>query len=214
MTSDPHLSASARSAVGFAAGALLPLAAWLLLLPALGALGFYRGGTMLRPLAVLVIACAAGGVVAGSALGGGARWRAGFAAAFGATLWFPFLMLSSLQALGGRESLVELVVGFAPGLAAAHAVLGAFGLALGGMGRRSAGRGALVFGAAGGCGGVLLALVIRLSAGSGGAAAFAAGALGGGAACLLPLTLAGWWLGRSSSGPRHSTIDGVGRAGG
>ena len=184
-------------AATFAAGALVPFAAWLLLLPVLGALDFYRGATILRPLAVLLLACAAGGFVAGGALGTGLRRRAAFGAAFGATLWIPYLILSSLPALTGAERFVDLLVGFTPALAVSHALLGATGLSLGGHGWRRACVGALVFGAAGGAGGVLLVLVVRLSAGSTGAAAFAVGALGGCTACLLPLTLAGWWLGRS-----------------
>ena len=181
-------------AVTFAAGALVPFAAWLLL-PALGALDLYRGATILRPVAVLLLACVAGGFVAGGALGPGLRRRAAFGAAFGATLGIPFLVLGSLPALSGRERFVDLLVGFTPVLAAAHALLGALGLALGGGGRRLACVGAVGFGAAGAAGGVLLALVVRLSAGCVGASAFAAGVLGGGVACVLPLTLAGWWLG-------------------
>ena len=200
MTSDPHPTGPGRTAATFAAGALLSLAPPLLLLPALGALDLYRGATVLRPVIVVLLACAAGGVVAGGALGPGLRWRAAFGAAFGATLWIPLLILAGLPALSGVERLAELLLGFAPALAVTHALLGALGSALGGGGWRRASAGALVFGAAGTAGGVLLALVVRLSAGSSGAAAFAAGALGGGAACLLPLTLAGWWLGWRRSG--------------
>ena len=200
MTSEPHPTGPGRTAATFGAGALVSLAAPLLLVPALGALDLYRGATVLRPITVVLLACAAGGVVAGGALGPGLRWRAAFGAAFGATLWIPLLILASLPALSGVERLTELLVGFAPALALSHALLGALGLALGGGGWRRAGAGALVFGAAGTAGGVLLALVVRLSAGSAGAAAFAAGALGGGVACLLPLTLAGWWLGWMRSG--------------
>lgn len=195
MTSELHPTGPRRTAAAFAAGALLSLAPPLLLLPALGALDLYRGATALRPIAVVLLACAAGGVVAGGALGAGMRRRAAFGAAFGATLWIPLLVLVSLPALSGVERFAELLVGFAPALAASHALLGALGLGLGGSGWRRACAGALAFGAAGAAGGVLLALVVRLSAGSSGAAAFAAGALGAGVACLLPLTLAGYWLG-------------------
>lgn len=158
---------------------------------------------MLRPVAVLMLACAAGGVVAG--LGGRLRWRAALGAAFCAALWMPFLMLSALPALSGGERLGELVLGLTPGVAASHALLGGLALALGGSGPGRAWRGAAVFGAAGAAGGLLLALIVRLSAGGGGAAAFAVSALGGGAACVLPLTLAGWWLGRlhPGSNPRR-----------
>ena len=190
-------------AATFAVGALVPCAAWLLLLPALGALDFYRGATILRPVAVLLLACAAGGVVAGGALGPGLRWRVAFGVAFAATLWIPLLILSSLSALSGVERLVDLLVVFAPALAVAHALVGALGLASGGSGWRPACVGALVFGAAGTAGGLLLALVVRLSAGSAGTAAFGFSALGGGAACLLPLTLAGWWLGTTKATVRR-----------
>lgn len=151
---------------------------------------------MLRPVAVLMLACAAGGVVAGGGLGGTVRWRAALAAAFCAVLWMPFLVLGTLPALSGGERLVELVLGFTPGVAASHALLGGLAFALGGGGWSRAWRGAAVGGAAGAAGGLLLALIVRLSAGGDGEAAFGVSALGGGAACLLPLTLAGWWLGR------------------
>lgn len=187
-------------AATFAAGALLALAPSLLLLPALGALDLYRGATVLRPVTVALLACVAGGVVAGGALGAGMRWRVAFGAAFGATLWIPLLILASLPALSGVEGLAELLVGLAPALAVSHALLGALGLALGGSGWRRACVGALVFGAAGAAGAVLLAVVVRLAAGSTGAAAFSVGALGGGVACLLPVTLGGWWLGRRPPG--------------
>ncbi len=196
MTSEPHPTGPGRTAATFAAGALLSLAPSLLLLPVLGALDLYRGATILRPITVVLLACVAGGMVAGGALGPGLRWRVAFGAAFGATLWIPLLILASLPALSGVERLPELLVGFTPALGMTHALLGALGLALGAAGWRRACAGAVVFGAAGTAGGVLLAVVVRLSAGSGGAAGFAVGALGGGVACLLPLVLGGWWLGR------------------
>ncbi len=194
---------AARTACAFAAGGLVPFTAWFVLLPGLGALDLYRGGTLLRPLAVLVLACASGGVVAGGALGGRLSQRVGFGAAFGAALWIPFAVLSGVPALSGGEPLTGLVVGFTPGFALSYAAVGALGPALGGSGWRRALAGAAVFGGAGACGGVLLALVVRSVAGCVGAAAVAATALGGGAACLLPLALGGWWLGRQShSHPR------------
>ena len=183
-----------RAAGAFAGGALIPLAAWLVLLPALGAWDLYRGATMLRPVAVLVVACAAGGVVAGGALGG-LRRRTAWSIAFGFTFWMPLLVLSSLPALSGGESVVNLVTAVVPPFSVSLALLAAVGLALGGNGWRGAAKGTLVFGAAGAAGGVLLALVVRLAAGSGVAGAFAVNAFGGAAACLLPLTLGGWWLG-------------------
>lgn len=198
MSSDPRAPLRRGSGWTFAAGALVPFAAWLLLLPALGAWGFYRGATVLRPVGVLVFACVAGGVVAGGALGAGVRWRAAFGAAFGAALWVPFLTLSSLPALSGGERLVELAAAFASGFAVAYALLAAVGLLLGGSGWRRACSCAAVFGAAGAAGGVLLAVVVRFAPGATAAAAFALSALGGVAACLLPLTLGGWWLGRRS----------------
>lgn len=183
-------------AATFAGGGLIPCLTWFLLVPALGAWDVYRNGSLLRPVALLVCASVAGGVLAGSAVGPGPRWPAAFGAAFGATLWIPLLVLAGLPALSGGERLAELLVGLAPALAVSHAALGALGLALGGGGLRRAGVGALVFGAAGLAGGVLLAAVAPLAAGGTGTAAFAGATLGGGAACLLPLALAGWWLGR------------------
>ncbi|MCY4025225.1 MAG: hypothetical protein OXH75_02790, partial [Acidobacteria bacterium] len=55
-------------AARFAVGASIPFGAWLLLLPLLGAWGAYPGGTVARPIAVVAVACAAGGLLAGSAL--------------------------------------------------------------------------------------------------------------------------------------------------
>ena len=172
-----------------------------MLLPALGAWDLYREGSILRPVAVLLLACAAGGVVAGGGLGGAGRWRAAFGAAFAGALWLPYLLLGTLPALSGDERLRELVVGLMPGLAVAHALLGGMALALGGSGWRLTLRGAAVFGAAGAAGGLLLALLVRLSAGAGGVPGFAVSALGAGSACLLPLASGGWWIGRLRLGP-------------
>lgn len=187
----------ARTVGTFTAGGAIPFAVGLILLPALGAWDLYRGATMLFPAVVLVVACAAGGVLAGGPLGG-LRWRAAWGVAFGATFWIPVLVLSSVPALSGGERVVNLVTGIVPPFCVSLALLGAIGLALGGSGWRHATKGAVVFGAAGGTGGVLLALLVRLSAGGGGALGFAVGVIGGAAACLLPLTFAGWWLGRGS----------------
>lgn len=181
-------------ALRFAAGASVPFAAGLLL-PALGAWGVYAGGTMARPIAVMAIACAAGGVVAGSAIGG-MHWRLAFGAAFCAAGWMPMLLLSTLPALGGRETAIGLVVVFAPVLSVAHATLGATGLALGGAGWPAAARAGIVCGAAGAAGGALLAVVAGLAPGAVGPAGFAVEAAGGGTALLLPLAAGGWWIGR------------------
>ena len=180
--------------MGFAAAALIPFATWLLVLPALGALGFYGGGSIVRPVAVLGFACAAGGVVAGSAIGG-ARWRAAFCAAFCAAGWVPLLLLSGLPALGGGERAAELAVVLVPGFTAAFAVLGAAGLALAGCGWRCASSGALVFGAAGAAGGGVVAAAAGLAPGEVGWAGFAVQSFGGGAAFLLPAAAGGWWIG-------------------
>lgn len=184
----------------------MPLATWLVLLPLLGAWDLYRGSTILRPVAALTLACAAGGVVAGGALGGAGRWRAALGAAFVGALWMPFLMLGTLPALSGGERLVELVVGLLPSLGVSHALLGGMALALGGGGWRRAGRGAAVFGAAGAAGALLLALLVRLSAGAGGVPGFAVSALGGALACLLPLACGGWWLGRLRLDPTSRRV--------
>ena len=181
-------------AVRFAAGASIPFAAWLLL-PFLGVLGVYGGGTVARPLAVVAVACVAGGALAGSALGG-VRWRIAFAAAFCSAGWMPLLLLGTLPALGGRETAVGLAVVLAPGFALAYTMLGAAGLALGGAGWRGATRGAIVFGAAGAAGGALLAVVAGLAPGAVGLSGFAVQSIGGGAAFLLPAAGGGWWIGR------------------
>ena len=203
----------ARTAAAFAAGGLIPFATWLVLLPALGAWDLYRGGTILRPVVLVLLACVAGGAVAGGTLGGTApggsgRWRLAFGTAFGATLWMPFLVLGTLPALSGGEKILELVVGFTPALAVSHALLGGIALALGGSGWMPVWKGTAAGGVAGAAGGVLLALIVRLSAGSGGAAEFAVSVLGAGVACLLPLAFAGWWLGRRGPGSRPRPVRG------
>ena len=183
-----------KVAARFAVGASIPFAAWLLL-PFLGALGAYDGGTVARPIAVVAVACVAGGVLAGSALGG-ARWRIAFATAFCSAGWMPLLLLGTLPALGGRETAVGLAVAFAPGFAVAYTMLGAAGLALGGAGWRGACRGAIAFGAAGAAGGALLGVVAGLAPGAVGLPGFAVQSIGGGAAFLLPAAAGGWWIGR------------------
>lgn len=189
------------------------MAAWLVLLPALGAWDLYRGGTILRPAAVLMLACAAGGAVAGGGFGGGLRWRAALGAAFCAALWMPLLLVGAVPSLSGGERFGALLAGFAPGVAASHALLGGLGLALGGSGWRRAGKGAAVCGAAGAFGGAALALVVRLSTGVGPAAEFAVSALGAGAACLLPLASAAWALGRLRLGSTAPRVRGRARCG-
>lgn len=208
-------------AVRFAAGASIPFGAWLLLLPLLGAWGAYAGGTVARPIAVVAVACAAGGLLAGSALArpggrvrspraretlasrvprrrlpGGVRWHLAFGAAFSVAGWMPLLLLGTLPALGGRETAAGLAVVLAPGFALAYAVLGAAGLALGGAGWRNACRGAIAFGAAGAAGGALLAVAAGLAPGAVGLPGFAVQSIGGGAAFLLPAAAGGWWIGR------------------
>lgn len=190
-------------ATGFAAGALIPFATWLLVLPALGAWGLYAGGSIARPIAVLGAACAAGGVVAGNAIGG-ARWRAAFGAAFCAAGWVPLLLLSGLPALGGREGAADLAPVLVPGFASAYAALGAAGLALAGCGWRCGSSGALVFGAAGAAGGAVVSAVAGLAPGATGVAGFAVQSLGGGVAFLLPAAAGGWWIGRRRAGARRA----------
>ena len=187
--------------MGFAAGALVPFATWLLLLPALGAWGFYGGGSIARPVVVLGVACVAGGILAGGAIGG-ARWRAAFGAAFGAAGWVPLLLLSGLPALGGRERAAELAVVLLPGFASAYAALGAVGLTLAGCGWRCGLLATFVFGMAGAAGGAVVAAVAGIAPGDAGLAGFAVQSLGGGAAYLLPAAAGGWWLGRQTGSPR------------
>ena len=199
----PVPRAAGAAALRFATGALIPFVTWLLLLPLLGAWGLYGGGTIARPIAVIGVACAAGGIVAGGAIGG-ARWRAAFCAAFCAAAWIPLLLLSGLPALGGRERVIELAVVFAPGFTLAYAVLGAIGLALGGAGWGRALRGVAVFGAAGGAGGSVIAGAAALVPGAAGSIGFAVQAVGGAAAFLLPAAIGGWWLARPRGFSQHA----------
>ena len=181
---------------------MIPVAVWLIALPALGAAGFFTGSSFARPIGLLLIASAAGGAVAGSATGPGWRGPLAFALAFAALIWAPLLVVSSLPALAGRESLRELAIGLPLGFVLAYGLIGAFGSALSGHGggephpgsggARSA-IASLVFAAAGLLSGLLVAVVSSLAPGASGLAGFAINLVGG-AACVTASAAGGWWI--------------------
>ncbi|MXY24841.1 MAG: hypothetical protein F4Y45_10005 [Acidobacteria bacterium] len=191
-----------RGAARFAAGTLIPVAVWLIALPALGAAGFFTGSSFARPIGLLLIASAAGGAVAGSATGPGWRGPLAFALAFAALIWAPLLVVSSLPALAGRESLRELAIGLPLGFVLAYGLIGAFGSALSGHGGGEPHPGSgwariaiasLVFAAAGLLSGLLVAVVSSLAPGASGLAGFAINLVGG-AACVTASAAGGWWI--------------------
>ena len=193
MSSEPR-AARRRAAALCATGTAIPVAVWIVGLPALGAFGLYDGSSVLRPIGVVLAACAAGGAVAGGAMGVGWRPRVAFAVAFVAGLWLPLLELGTLPALAGRERFAQLVVGLVPGFTLGWCVIGAGGVALsGGTTWPRVATAGLVFGAAGGLGGLLLAGAAALAPGASGLAGFAVSLLGG-VACLTSSAIAGWGL--------------------
>ena len=186
----------------------MPVVVWLVVLPALGALDLFAGASIFRPIGLLLAASAVGGAMAGGATGTGWRGRAAFGVAFVALLWVPLLAVSTLPALGGRETLTELAIGLAPGFVLAYGLIGALGAVLDGADAAGSGVGAgwprvatagLVFGTAGLLGGLLVALVASLSPGATGLAGFAISLLGGGA-CLIASAAGGWGI-AAASGP-------------
>lgn len=197
-----HPLARRRGAARFAAGTLIPVAVWLIVLPALGALGLFTGSSFARPVGLLLVASAAGGAVAGGAAGSGWRGPLAFALAFAALLWVPLLVVSSLPALGGRESLRELAIGLPLGFVLAYGLIGALGSALSGHDGPDPGPGrgwarvaitGLVFAAAGLAGALLVAAVASLAPGASGLAGFAINLFAGGA-CVSASAAGGWWI--------------------
>ena len=114
-------------AAAFAIGTLVPLSALLVLLPLAGAWGLFIGSSMARPLAILAVACVAGGQFAGGALGRGVRLRVAFGVAFPVGLAIPLVLVSGLEALSGHETITQLALGFMPGFVFAYGLLGAVG---------------------------------------------------------------------------------------
>ena len=184
--------------VAFAVGTLVPVGTLLLVVPLLGASGFFVGGSIARALATLGVACLAGGQFAGGALRRGVRSRLAFGVAFPIGLAIPLVVVSGLAALSGREGFTELGL-FVPGFVLAYGLLGAVGSALSGDGWRRTARTGGAFAAGGLCGGVALAGVAALVAGSSSGAAMVAHTVGAAVACLVPTALGGWWLGRRAA---------------
>lgn len=184
-----------------AGGTAIPVVVWLVGVPVLGALGFYDGASIFRPIGLVLAACAVGGAVAGAAVGAGWRGRVAFAVAFVAGLWLPLLEVGTLPALAGGERFVQLAVGLVPGFALGWCVIGAAGVALSGATTwpRVATSG-LVFAAGGALGGLLLAGAASLAPGASGLAGFTVSLLGG-VACLTSSVIGAWGL----PGPRDQS---------
>ena len=186
-----------RVAVAFAVGTLVPVGTLLVVLPLTGAAGFFVGSSIGRPLAMLGVACVAGGQFAGGALRRGVQSRMAFGVAFPLGVAIPLVVVSGIAALSGHEAVTNLAVRFIPVFAVAYGLLGAVGAALSGEGWRGAVRAAGAFTGGGVVGGVTLTVVVALAAGSSGAAAAVARACGAAVACAIPAALGGWCLARA-----------------
>ena len=184
-----------RVEVAFAVGTLVPVGTLLVVLPLAGAAGFFVGSSLGRPLAMLGVACVAGGQFAGGALRRGVRSRVAFGLAFPIGLAIPLVVVGGLEALSGHEALTELAVRFVPVFALAYGLLGTVGGALSGGGWRRTVQAVGAFTAGGVVGGVTLAAVVALVADSSGPAAPVARACGAAVACVIPPAIGGWWLG-------------------
>ena len=176
----------------------LPLVGLRLLVPALGATGVFAGGSAMRPLALMAALAMVGGALAGGTLQRGWRGRLAFAGAFPLGACVPLLVVMSLQALSGRESLLQLLLAFGPSFALSFGLLGAVGTALLGAGGRGGGRAGVAFTGAGAVGGLALVSMVWLfpATTNGGTPLML---IGSGVAFLVPPTLGGWWLGRRAS---------------
>ena len=185
-----------RVALSFAGGMVLPLVGVFLLVPALGAAGVFTGDSAMRPLVVMAALVMIGGALAGGALRQGWRGRLAFAGAFPLGACLPLLVVMSLQALSGRESLLQLLVAFVVSFAFSFGLLGAVGTALLGIGWRVAGRACVAFTGAGVAGGLVLVGVVTLLPATTNGGTTLMLLTGSGVALLAPPTLGGWWLGR------------------
>lgn len=187
------MSSPGRVAAAFAIGTLVPLGALLVLLPVAGAWGLFIGSSIARPLAMLGVACVAGGQFAGGALGRGVRLRVAFGVAFPVGLAIPLVLVSGLEALSGHEAVTELALGFVPEFVLAYGLLGAVGGTLSGEGGRRTAQAVAAFVGGGVIGGLTLVGVVAVVAGSSSAAAPVARVCGAVVACCVPAALGGWW---------------------
>ena len=179
---------------------LLPLAGLLVLIPTLGGAGIFVGGSVVRVLAALGVATILGGIVAGDALRQGWRGRLAFSVAFPLGAGVPLFAVTTLQALSGHESVIQLMVGLGGSFALSFAVMGAVGATLLGGGWRLTGRSALAFASAGALGGMVLVGVAQLPAtADGGAWLRLIGSL---VALLGSAAGGGWWLAGLSTSDR------------
>ena len=183
-------------AVAFAVGTLVPVGTLLVVLPLAGAAGFFSGSSIGRPLALLGVACVAGGQFAGGALRRGVLSRVAFGVALPIGLAIPLVVVSGLGALSGHEAVTELAMRFVPVFALAYGLLGAVGATLSGEGWRGTAQAVGAFSGGGVVGGVTLAAVVALLAGTSGTGAAVARACGAAVACAIPAALGGWSLGR------------------
>ena len=197
-----------RVAISFVGGMALPLVGVFLVVPVLGNIGAFTGGSVFRPLVVMLAMAIVGGALASGALRRGWRGRLAFAAAFPLGVCVPLLVVMSLQTLSGHESLLQLLLAFVASFALSFGLLGTVGTALLGIGGAVTRRVGVAFTGAGAVGGlVLVAMVTLLPAATNGGTTLML-LLGSGIAFLVPSTLGGWWLGRQIglAERKHDTV--------
>ncbi len=184
-------------ALRFAGGMFLAMTGPLVLIPILGAAGFFVGGSVLRALAAFVAPSVIGGAIAGWVLRCGWQGTLAFAVAFPVGASVPLFIVTTLPALSGHETVTQLSLGFAGSFSLSYALLGAVGTAVAGFRWRLVGEAALTFAFAGGVGGLILASVVALLAGDGSDVELFR-LVGSTVALLIPAAVGGWWLGRLS----------------
>ena len=142
-----------RAAIGFLSGMGLSGFGLFVLPLLLGTVGFFARESTPRLLLVLVIPTLVGGAVAGASLREGRRGSVGFALAFPIGVFLPTLGAVGIQAMSGRETLMQLLVVFAGSFSLSFGLMGAVGVAFLGRGWRIVVYSALVFAASGVIGG-------------------------------------------------------------
>lgn len=146
-------------------------------------------------LAIPFIAFAAGGAIAGHALGVGTRAVVGFAFAFPLTLPVLVYSMIGLQGLGTRQSFESLGSYFGLMGAVSFGIMGLVGTGIAGL-RRDVVASSVVFGAGGLLGGILLAASLAMTRGPSGALDSVILWTGLLLYFALPPIFGGWFLGR------------------
>ena len=197
--STPGEPTPGRGAAWWVVGHAVPFVTLGGMVPWLGGLGLWVGSAYRWPLTLLAATLAIGGAVAAAGAGAAWRGRLAFAVAHLLGLWPLVVVVVTLPALTGDETLWQLGLRIVPAAGLAHAVVGVSGAALAGTGWGAVVAAAGAGSAAGAVGGVALAVAVRLlfaiGVGDDGRDVFltlGAGAVGWAVAAGAH----GWWWGR------------------